>query len=252
MLQQTPANRAVTPWLDWVARWPGSAELAAAKPADVLRQWGRLGYPGRALRLQQTAVAIEVQHGGQVPADESALRQLPGVGEYTAAAVMAFGFGRRSTVLDTNVRRVIARVWHGDALPRAHITRAERDFAAELVPRNNARAAEWAAAAMELGAVLCRARSPLCDKCPVSGECAWFLAGRPEATGRRRVAPFAGTDRQVRGIVLQQLRQSSRPIAIDGLAWLWHDQEQLDRAINSLVSDGLAERTSTGRLRLPR
>jgi A/G-specific adenine glycosylase len=165
---------------------------------------------------------------------------------------MAFGFGRRSTVLDTNVRRVIARVWHGDALPRAHITRAERDFAAELVPRNNARAAEWAAAAMELGAVLCRARSPLCDKCPVSGECAWFLAGRPEATGRRRVAPFAGTDRQVRGIVLQQLRQSSRPIAIDGLAWLWHDQEQLDRAINSLVSDGLAERTSTGRLRLPR
>lgn len=251
MLQQTPAARVIGPWTDWVLRWPGSAELAVAPRAAVLRQWDRLGYPGRALRLQDAAIAIERDHGGQVPEDYEALRALPGVGDYTAAAVLAFAFGQRSTVLDVNIRRVIARVWHGTERPPTAVTRLEREFATSLVPADPRRAAQWSAAAMELGAVVCRARQPACDQCPVRRDCAWHAAGHPPGTVPLRTQAFTGTDRQVRGLVLQRLRESASAVPPQAIAVLWPDQEQLHRAVDSLVADGLAQRTPTGRLRLP-
>ena len=113
MLQQTPVARVVPEWQAWMARWPTPAALADAEPGEVVRQWGRLGYPRRALNLHAAASAIVARHDGRVPEEESALRALPGVGEYTAAAVRAFAFGRRSVVLDTNVRRVLARAVGG-------------------------------------------------------------------------------------------------------------------------------------------
>ena len=128
MLQQTPVARVAPIWLDWVARWPTPSATAAAGAADVLRAWGRLGYPRRALRLREAAATIVALHGGAVPDDEAALRALPGVGAYTAAAVRAFAFGRRSLVLGVNVRRVLARV--ADGVEHLELTAAgtSRDF----------------------------------------------------------------------------------------------------------------------------
>ncbi|TKR22459.1 A/G-specific adenine glycosylase, partial [Cellulomonas hominis] len=166
MLQQTPVVRVEPAWRAWFARWPEPADLAAASPADVLRAWDRLGYPRRALRLQECARAVVERHGGVVPSDADALLALPGIGEYTAAAVRAFAFGLRSVVLDTNVRRVLARVAAGAALPAPALTVGERRLAQAFVPADDARAARWAAASMELGALVCTARSPRCGACP--------------------------------------------------------------------------------------
>ncbi|RMI03391.1 A/G-specific adenine glycosylase, partial [Cellulomonas triticagri] len=177
MLQQTPVVRVEPAWRAWLARWPEPADLAAASPADVLRAWDRLGYPRRALRLQDCARALVERHGGQVPDDEEALLALPGIGSYTAAAVRAFAFGRRSVVLDTNVRRVLARVAEGVALPAPALTVGERRLAEEYVPADDAGAARWAAASMELGALVCTARAPRCGACPVADACAWRRAG---------------------------------------------------------------------------
>ena len=179
MLQQTPVVRVEPAWRAWMARWPTPADLAAASTADVLRAWDRLGYPRRALRLQECARAIVERHGGVVPADEPSLRALPGVGSYTAAAVLAFAYGRRSVVLDTNVRRVLARTVDGVALPAPSQTVGEVRQATRYVPDDDATAARWAAASMELGALVCTARSPRCDACPVRDVCAWYAAGRP-------------------------------------------------------------------------
>src|SRR5690606_36388125 len=134
---------------------PTPSDLAAAPAAEVMRAWGRLGYPRRALRLHQCAGAIVERHDGAVPDDEAALRALPGIGEYTAAAVRAFAFGRRSVVVDTNVRRVLARTLAGTALAAPSPTAAERDLATAVVPDDDGAAARWAAASMELGALVC-------------------------------------------------------------------------------------------------
>src|SRR5699024_4997249 len=125
MLQQTPVVRVEPVWREWMARWPTASGLAEAPTADVLRAWGRLGYPRRALRLQDCARALVERHAGDVPERFEDLLALPGVGAYTAGAVTAFAFGRRAVVLDTNVRRVLGRVFDGDALPHPHQTVAE-------------------------------------------------------------------------------------------------------------------------------
>jgi len=252
MLQQTPVNRVLPVHEQWLARWPRPADLAADAPGEAVRAWGRLGYPRRALRLHAAATAIAQQHGGEVPHDHAELLALPGIGEYTAAAVASFAYGRRHIVLDTNVRRVFARVVTGVEYPPNATTAAERRIAAALLPTDEATAARWAAATMELGALVCGARSPQCDSCPVAQRCAWRLAGSPAHEGPpRRGQTYAGTDRQVRGRLLAVLRASTRPVAQASLDEIWHDPVQRARALDGLVEDGLVEPLADGFYRLP-
>src|SRR5213078_4923579 len=151
MLQQTPVARVLPAYRAWLERWPTPTALAAAPAGEAVRQWGRLGYPRRALRLHETATILVARHGGTVPADLDALRALPGIGSYTAAAVASFAFGQRHAVLDTNVRRVLSRLVGGDALPPRTLSAAETRLAESLLPAEPAVAAHWAVAVMELG-----------------------------------------------------------------------------------------------------
>src|SRR3954451_17307538 len=185
MLQQTPVARVEPVWLDWMTRWPVPSGVAAAPRAEVLRAWGKLGYPRRALRLHEAAGAIAEQHGDVVPSDVDALEALPGVGSDTPRGVAAFGYGKRCPVVDTNVRRVVARAVHGagDAGPAR--VRADLADVDALLPPDDAGAALVSVALMELGAVVCTARAPRCGACPVHAVCAWQLAGRPDYTGPR-------------------------------------------------------------------
>lgn len=249
MLQQTPAARVAGPWAAWMERWPTPSALADASTADVLRAWGRLGYPRRALRLQAAAQAVVERHDGELPRDETLLLALPGVGSYTAAAVLAFAFGRRSLVLDVNVRRVLARLGAGVEHPNRSETATERRRAWEFVPDGDAEAATWSAAAMELGATICTARNPACSRCPVARHCAWLAAGKPAWDGPERVAqPWEGTDRQCRGRIMAALRGTHAPVPLSDLAW--PDGTQLERCVRSLVDDGLAVEAD-GALLLP-
>lgn len=245
MSQQTPVARVAPIWVDWMDRWPTPTAFAQAPTAEALRAWGSLGYPRRALRLRECAQAIVDQHDGEVPTDEAALLALPGIGSYTAAAVLAFAFGRRSVVLDTNIRRVLARVVGGEALPSPSLTAAERSRAAALVPHDDSSAASWAASSMELGAVVCTARTPSCTACPVAALCAWRAAGYPADAhaARRRTQAWAGTDRQVRGKVMGALRAAHGPVPATIVDHVWPDAAQLDRCLTGLLADGLIART---------
>ncbi|SDF84152.1 A/G-specific adenine glycosylase [Pseudonocardia oroxyli] len=248
MLQQTPVARVAPVWERWMTEWPTPSALAAASRADVLRAWGKLGYPRRAMRLHAAAEAIASEHGDRVPSDVDVLESLPGIGSYTARAVAAFGYGRRAPVVDTNVRRVVARAVHGagDAGPAR--TKADLADVDALLPESDAEAAVVSAALMELGAVVCTARTPRCTLCPVHADCAWVAAGRPEYTGPRRpVQGFAGTDRQVRGRLLDVLRAAEEPVEKPALDAVWSDGPQRDRCLDSLLVDGLAEQTTDGR-----
>lgn len=252
MLQQTPVARVLPAYDAWLARWPTPPDLAADAPGAAVRAWGRLGYPRRALRLHAAATAITERYAGEVPPDHTALLSLPGVGSYTAAAVASFAFGQRHAVVDTNVRRVLARSVGGQAEAEPALTSAERRLAEALVPDDAPTASRWAVAVMELGAVLCRARGPLCPACPVLDRCAWQLAGRPEHQGRpRRAQSYVGTDRQVRGLLLSVLREATTPVPAAALAAAWPDAAQRDRALATLVVDGLVEAHPPGRYRLP-
>ena len=252
MLQQTPVERVRGPWQAWVERWPSPAALAAASAGDAVRAWGRLGYPRRALRLHRAAVAITDDFDGQVPADRATLLTLPGIGSYTAAAIASFAFGRREVVLDTNVRRVLARVETGVAFPAASQTVDELERAAAFLPTAPARAARWAVAVMELGALVCVARSPRCDLCPVRDLCAWRAAGYPAWDGPpRRGQSYAGTDRQCRGALLAVLRSHDGPVPPAELVPAWPDPDQRVRCLDSLVQDGLAVTTAEGEVALP-
>jgi len=236
MLQQTQVDRVIPVWQAWMHQWPTPRALARAPLDEVLRNWGRLGYPRRARWLWEAAQRIVEEHGGDVPDDEAALRQLPGIGAYTAAAVCAFAFGQPTVVLDTNVRRVFSRVCDGQALPTPHITRAERASAAALLPEKDP--ALWSVAVMELGALICTAQRPRCAECPLQSQCAWFAAGCPESTiTRRRQAAYRGSDREARGAILAVLR--THPATRTALADAVPDKERRDRALNSLMHDGL-------------
>ena len=252
MAQQTPVARVVGPWQEWLRRWPTPAALAAESPGEVIRAWGRLGYPRRALRLREAAVAMVDRFGGQVPASEAELLTLPGVGTYTAAAVAAFAYGQRTTVVDTNVRRVLARVIEGRAQAAPALTAAESRLAADLVPADPAASVTWNVALMELGALVCSARSPRCGGCPIAARCAWLGAGQPAYDGvARRAQGYEGTDRKVRGDLLQVLRESSRPLARTAFAAVDPDPARVDRALAGLIEDGLVEPTGSDRFQLP-
>lgn len=248
MLQQTPVARVEPAWCEWVHRWPTPAALAAEPAGEAVRAWGRLGYPRRALRLHAAATAIVDRHGGDVPDDIDALRALPGVGDYTAAAVAAFAFGRRVEVLDTNVRRVYARVFDATEDASGTPTAAERAAALARVP--DAAAASYSVGVMELGALVCRARAPRCDLCPVAARCRWLAAGRPKSETRRRTQTYTGTDRQARGRLLAALRATTHPVPATELDATWHDAVQRSRALDGLIADGLVECVAGG-YRLP-
>jgi len=250
MLQQTPAARVAPIWLAWIGRWPTPSSTAAASPADILRAWGKLGYPRRAKRLHECATAIASKHGDVVPDDVDALLELPGIGAYTARAVACFAYRQRVPVVDTNVRRVVARAIHGRADSAAPSTVRDHADVSALLPENDS-APIFSAGLMELGATICTARNPKCGVCPLS-SCAWRNAGYPPSTEPTRPAQrYAGTDRQVRGRLLDVLRGSATPVERDRLdvAWLT-DTAQRDRALDSLLADGLVEQTADGRFAL--
>jgi A/G-specific adenine glycosylase len=253
MLQQTPVVRVEPVWRQWMSRWPTPADLASCAPGDAIHAWGRLGYPRRAVRLHAAACAIVDCHHGDVPDRLADLLALPGVGSYTAAAVSAFAFGQRAAVVDTNVRRVFARVVSGAAQAAPSLTRPETDLATALLPEDADDARTWSVAVMELGAVMCLARSPRCPDCPVRDLCAWQLASRPAYQGpARRRQSWHGTDRQCRGAILAVLRAATGPVTADEMSAAWStDDAQRDRCLDSLVADGLVEPLSGDRLRLP-
>ncbi|WP_314192958.1 A/G-specific adenine glycosylase [uncultured Arthrobacter sp.] len=271
MLQQTPVVRVLPVWEEWLRRWPEPAALAREPAGEAVRAWGRLGYPRRALRLHGAAVAIERDHGGIVPSDYAELLGLPGVGSYTAAAVAAFAFGRRETVVDTNIRRVHARLFSGAALPAPALTAAEMRLAAELLPSDAGSSVRWNASVMELGALVCTARAPKCPACPVRDRCAWLAAGGPPPAYTPKGQAWHGTDRQVRGGVMAVLRLADAPVPAEmfqqapadlgfeaagigvplaALHRLNCAPEQLERALAGLLEDGLAE-LHHGGYRLP-
>ena len=238
MLQQTPVNRVLPKLAEWLERWPTPADLAAASPGDAVRAWDRLGYPRRALNLHATAVAIVERHDGRVPSGVPELLALPGIGDYTARAVSVFAFGQRHPVVDINIRRVIARAVLGLSDPGPAAKRDLVDMEA-LLPSSDEDARAFNAGIMELGALVCVARTPRCESCPIAEQCAWRLAGYPATDGPAapRQKKYEGSDRQVRGLVLAELRASDIPVARSELTW--RDEQQLDRAIASLILDGL-------------
>lgn len=252
MLQQTPVARVLPVHEAWLERWPTPADLAAEPTGEAVRMWGRLGYPRRALRLHAAAVAIVADHGGEVPSGHADLLALPGVGEYTAAAVASFAFGQRHAVLDTNVRRVLARAVAGSALPGPSLTRAERTLAESLLPDADAVAATWAVAVMELGALVCTATSPRCAACPLQEQCAWVRAGSPAYDGPpRRAQAWAGTDRQCRGRLMAVLREALGPVHASSLEATWGPTEQRERCLAGLLADGLAVQVGPETYALP-
>ncbi|MDK4327934.1 HhH-GPD family protein [Corynebacterium pseudodiphtheriticum] len=249
MSQQTPVARVAPQWLEWLERWPTPQDFAAASQADVLRAWGRLGYPRRALRLWECAQAIVERHNGVVPRDVDELLALPGIGDYTARAVACFAFGVNVPVVDTNVRRVYARAWSGQFLAPQP---AKRQLAQVGELLADGRGPQTSVALMELGALVCTARSPQCSVCPLRAGCAWVRAGSPApsesemAAQKKRVQKFAGTDRQVRGKIMAVLREASAPVPKPEIDLVWPKDDQRERALRSLLADGLVREVARG------
>ncbi len=252
MLQQTPVQRVLPVYELWLDRWPTPAALAAEPSGEAVRAWSRLGYPRRALRLHQCAVAITEQYAGDLPTSVPELLTLPGVGAYTARAVAAFAFGQREPVVDVNVRRLWARAVSGLPDAGASTTRADFALMESLLPEEPARASRFCAAAMEVGALVCTANTPRCLQCPLQTICAWRAAGQPDVNRpARRVQTYAGTDRQVRGRILAILRDSAHPVTPEALVDAWHLTDQRERALSSLLADGLIEQHPDNTYALP-
>ena len=237
MLQQTPVNRVLPVWNQWLKVWPTPAKLADARKSEVITAWGRLGYPRRAIRLHESAQIITREYNNKVPKRIEELRTLPGVGEYTAAAIAAFAYGEPTLVLDVNIRRFFARLFDGIEHPTNSISTIERELRRKLIPKDGA---TWAAATMEFGALVCTSKNPACDLCPLKRQCAWRKAGYPKSDLVRKSQAWSGTDRQCRGTIVQALRENSKLSAV-ALKKLWHDDSQVEKALESLIADGLIE-----------
>ena len=249
MLQQTPVQRVLPIYNEWMKRWPAPSDLAAATPAEVITAWGRLGYPRRALRLHECAKEITENHKGVIPSTEIELRKLPGVGEYTSAAIVAFAFKGSSLVLDINIRRLFSRLYKGEEAPSAAPTKAERVEYAEYVPKKGAHI--WAAATMELGALVCTAKNPLCGRCPVADSCQWRSLDYPRTERIKRTQSWHGTDRQCRGTIVQALRENDL-LTKKQIQLLWDVTSQVDKALLTLLDDGLIEARGRDTFSLPR
>ena len=244
MLQQTQARRVVDPFSRFVSRFPTPAACAGAGPAEVVRAWAGLGYNRRALNLHRTAAVLVERHAGRVPDDLDALVDLPGVGPYTARAVLAFAYGRPVGVVDSNVMRVLSRAAAGRALaPREAQRLADR-----LVPPSDA----WSfnQALLDLGAGRCTARAPGCGSCHLLEQCRWARALSEAGAGtdvadpaalRRRQGRFAGSDREGRGRLVGVLRVAPVPVGMVASAAGWPDDEpRALRVAEALVAEGLA------------
>lgn len=248
MLQQTPVARVLPIYIQWMKRWPTAESLAQATPAEVITAWGRLGYPRRALRLHECAKVIATEHNGVVPSSEIELRKLPGVGEYTSAALIAFAFGGRSLVLDINIRRLFSRVVDGVETPKAAPTKSERVEREKLIPEKSA--AIWAAATMELGALICTAKKPKCGVCPLADHCKWRNLDFPLSDQPKRTQTWHGTDRQCRGVIVQALRENSA-LSKKEITLLWDVPSQVEKALLTLLEDGLVVSAPGQRFSLP-
>ena len=243
MLQQTQVVRVEPAYRAFLNRFPTVAALAAAPLADVLRLWRGLGYNRRAVHLHRAAQGIMTRHGGRIPDDLDALKSLPGVGDYTARAVLAFAFDRPVAPVDTNVARVLSRAVAGRSLAR----RAVQELADELVPYGRPR--DWSQALMDLGARACASRAPRCENCPIRASCAWRLApGSPDPAARTAGSPrpqgrFAGSDRFHRGRIVDALRAGPVDVAdLAQAAGLARDPDRTARLLDRLVADGLVQR----------
>ncbi|WP_286158676.1 A/G-specific adenine glycosylase [Sanguibacter keddieii] len=262
MSQQTPISRVQPIWLEWMERWPTPADLATASSADIIVAWANLGYPSRALRLKACAAAIVEKHDGEVPLTMKELTLLPGVGTYTASALLAFRHGIRVPVLDTNVRRVLVRFLDGREFP-PHTTpsKAETMRADALLPEDGHRAAEVSLSLMEFGALVCTQLSPSCDECTISNNCAWALAGFPKNEKRPTPQPYVGTDRQARGRIMKALRTAhfegtdglTKRRVLDVARIDGGDRYQPTRVYRALLKDGMiVYNEDTKRVTLPR
>jgi len=248
MLQQTPVARVLPIYIEWMKRWPTPAALAAATPAQIITAWGRLGYPRRALRLHECAKVISTQYKGKIPETQSELRELPGIGDYTSAAIIAFAFEGRSLVLDINIRRVFARVIDGVEVPTAAPTKSERLEREKLIPSKNPHL--WAAATMELGALICTAKNPKCGKCPLADQCIWRSLDYPLSDQPKRTQSWHGTDRQCRGVIVQALRENPA-LSKKKIMQLWDVPSQVEKALLTLLEDGLVVAQKGQRFSLP-
>lgn len=218
MSQQTQVSRVEPRWVAWMEKWPEPIDVAQAPTADVLRMWGNLGYPRRALRLQEAAKVV-AQHG--MPTTVEGLLELPGVGDYTARAVAAFAYGQRVGVVDTNVRRVISR---GFGI-KPTIANVEA-----MLPEHQPALAS--VAVMELGALVCT-KVPKCGQCPIAKQCKWDgVLEEP----KRTQAKFAGSHRQVRGKIMALLREKG---PVPSVEVAWPDPTAREAALESLIADGL-------------
>lgn len=247
MLQQTQVARVTDRWERFLRRFPDPSSCANAPASELLREWAGLGYNRRALMLHRAAGAIRDGHGGRVPADLAALMALPGVGPYTARAVQAFAFEVPAAPVDTNIGRVLARVG-GVRLGAAEAQR----LADSLVPDDSVW--RWNQGLMELGATVCSKRTPACAGCPVAAVCAWRGIGTDPAEGSAAVSrpqpKFAGSDRQLRGQVIDVLRAGSASATDLAGRMATDDEPRRDRIIERLVAEGLIERDGEW-LRLP-
>ena len=248
MLQQTPVNRVLPKWHEWMQRWPTPQDLAKATPAQVITAWGRLGYPRRALRLHAAAQIIAEDFNNQIPEDAATLQTLPGIGEYTAAAITAFAFEQQSLVMDVNIRRLLTRIIDGNEHPKPAPTTKEKASRLALKPDKNAHI--WAAATMELGALVCTSKNPICEKCPVISQCNWRKNGYPKTALVRKSQDWQGTDRKCRGTIVQALRENES-LTENAIKKLWPDESQVEKALKTLQEDLLIEAIPRKRYRLP-
>jgi len=253
MLQQTPVVRVIPRLAEWLERWPTPADLAAASPGDAVRAWDRLGYPRRALNLHAAAVAITGRHNGVVPEDVTELLALPGIGDYTARAIAVFAYGHRHPVVDTNVRRVLARAVTGVAEPGPASAKRDLALMETQLPESIPQARLANAGIMELGAIVCTARAPRCGECPLADVCRWRADGYPEFEGKRAPVQkrFEGSDRQVRGLIMAELRASDIPVTSAEIETVWADVAQRERALAGLLADGLVTAHPAGGYELP-
>ena len=251
--QQTQAARAAAAWTRFIADFPTPAALAAVSPARAIRAWRGLGYNRRAIALRAAALAIVAEHGGRVPASYEALVRLPGVGPYTARAVLAIAFDRRVAALDTNIRRVVSRAFVGDDLA---IREGELQTLADgFVPPG--RAAAWTHALMDVGAAFCRKNNPRCAACPLAASCRYRAAGhRPPAELTRATAPkrFPATSRWLRGRILDRLRDAPEAAWVELSEPIGeHDADRVSTQLRNLEREGFVELEVSGvraRLRL--
>jgi len=248
MLQQTPVNRVLPKWDEWMKRWPTPKDLAKATPAEVITAWGRLGYPRRALRLHAAAQIIAEDFNNEVPEDPAILQTLPGIGEYTAAAIGAFAFEKQTLVMDVNIRRLLTRIIDGNEHPRPAPTTREKASRLALQPPKNAHI--WSAATMELGALVCTSKNPICEQCPVIGQCKWRKNGYPKTDLIRKSQDWHGTDRKCRGTIVQALRENES-LTESAIKKLWPDESQVEKALKTLQADLLIEAIPRKRYRLP-